>query len=164
MYFKEDDENICSLLRIYNLGGFVVNGSDLFDIQSGGSYSDEDLEPDAEFEETSSYKRFVEDLRGMSQKWDNDWKNEGSWTDWNSVHAKYVPKMVIECVTASPGQNEIEGYLERLGFQRIGPFRKLKHEVSQLSFWAMSGEDFCEAIGYVCKYDERKNEVTACAA
>jgi hypothetical protein len=151
MYFKADDQEICSLLYLYHLGGYVVNGVDELEDQYG--------------DHASSFDYFVKDLRGMCEAYDRKVYNNGDGFSYESLHGKYVPKMVIQAVTASPGQDEQAEWLKRIGFTPSGPFSKLKHSGTTLTFWHMSGHEFVKSIGYVCKYDPANQESEAsCAA
>lgn len=147
MYFKEDDTNICSLLRIVELGGRVVGGSEELDRQDG--------EDDEDGDGSIPFDIFVKHLVSMCGKWDAQvnllWSGR-----WSYFCTKYVPKMVIQAVTATPGQEFAEEYLERIGFTKSGPFSKLKHPGTKLTFWHMTGDDFCASIGYESQYDDRK--------
>jgi hypothetical protein len=146
MYFQEDDTNICSLLRIVDLGGLVVGGTEELMRQDGEDDEDDGSIP---------FYVFVKQLVKMCGRWD-DKINENDPGQWSSYITKYVPKMVIQAVTATPGQEFAEEHLERIGFTKSGPFRKLKHPGTKLTFWHMTGDDFCASIGYESKYDERK--------
>lgn len=153
MYFKEDDTNVCSLLRIVELGGLVVNAY-------GALVRQEENDDDDEDDGSIPFDIFVKHLVKMCENWDRDINKE--WNGrWSYFGTKYVPKMVIQAVTATPGQEFAEEYLERIGFTKSGPFRKLKHPGTKLTFWHMTGEDFCASIGYESQYDERKKEKTA---
>jgi hypothetical protein len=150
MYFKNDQYEICSLLYLYQLGGYVVNGADELDDQYG--------------DHSTSFDRFVKDLRGLCEAYDKKSYDNDDGYPYTSIHGKYVPKMVIQAVTASPGQDEQAEWLRKIGFTPSGPFSKLKHSGTTLTFWHMSGDKFAEAIGYVCKYDPANKEKLACAA
>lgn len=156
MYFKEDDTNVCSLLRIVELGGLVVDGDE------GLSRQDDDYDYDYDYDDDDDdddgripFDVFVNQLVSMCKRWDDkiDKNYNGRW---GYFATKYVPKMVIQAVTATPGQEYPEEYLERIGFTKSGPFEKLKHPGTKLTFWHMTGEDFCASIGYESQYDERK--------
>ena len=148
MYFREDDTNICSLLRIVELGGMVVGGSEEL-------FRQDDEDDDDDDDGSIPFDIFVKHLLKMCRKWDDsvnaDWNGR-----WSYFGTKYVPKMVIQAVTATPGQEFAEEYLEKIGFTKSGPFRKLKHPGTKLTFWHMTGDDFCASIGYESKYDDRK--------
>ena len=150
MYFKEDDTNICSLLRIVELGGRVVNAYEKLSHQSD-DYDDDDDDDDGRI----PFDTFVKHLVNLCKRWDDSVNADYSGR-WPYYITKYVPKMVIQAVTATPGQEFAEEYLERIGFTKSGPFRKLKHPGTKLTFWHMTGDDFCASIGYKSQYDDRK--------
>lgn len=156
MYFKEDDTNVCSLLRIANLGGKVVTAQETLMYQNDEDYG------------VSGYDSFVKELREMCKVWDDrvlkQWSQSAERALWDRYYTKYVPKMVIQAVTATPGQEDAEAILEQIGFQKSGPFSKLKHPGTKLTFWMMSGDDFCQSIGYTSKYDPRVTKEVVCAA
>lgn len=147
MYFREDDTNICSLLRIVELGGKVVGGYEDLIRQDG----DDDEDGDGSI----PFGIFVKHLRKMCGDWDRKINSEWSGR-WSYFGTKYVPKMVIQAVTATPGQEFAEAHLEKIGFTKSGPFSKLKHPGTKLTFWHMTGDDFCASIGYESQYDDRK--------
>lgn len=145
MYFKEDNTNVCSLLRIVELGGLVVDAYENLSRQDGEDDGDGSI----------PFNIFVEQLVRMCKNWDDKINADYS-GEWSSYTTRYVPKMVIQAVTATPGQEFAEEYLERIGFTKSGPFSKLKHPGTKLTFWHMTGDDFCASIGYESKYDDRK--------
>lgn len=155
MYLMEDQHGVCSRLHLMSLPGKVPTAQDSLLMQGA----------------MIPYETFVEQLRKLFTNWDRgvektfnehkarfpnyDMLQKGPWEWWN---AKFIPKMaVVEAVTCS-GQPEVEEYLRKLGFQEVGPFKKLKHKVTTITVWIAHAPELCERVGYVCEYDTRTEE------
>ena len=148
MRFERSNTNVCSLLHLYYLGGEVVDGAE----ELGQQWDDD------EYDAVIPFDIFLEHLVKLCRDWDakifKEWQS-GDNPRWDWFGTQYVPKMVIQAVTATPGQDHIEDYLVRIGFTKSGPFSKMKHPGTKLTFWHINGTEFTENIGYVSKYDPR---------
>lgn len=134
--------SVCNLLRLSHLPGGYVTSDD-----NELSYSS-----------PMPFDVFVAQLVELCEA--HDMTQGDNWARWSANH---VPKCAVILVVTTDLQPASNEYLERLGFASSGPFEKIKHQNSKLIVWTMHAPAFCEAIGYVSKYDPRTKEV-ACAA
>lgn len=72
-------------------------------------------------------------------------QHDKGWGDNKIYHAKNMA--VVQAITIS-SQPKTEEALEKLGFTRFGPLKKLKHPSTTLSVWLMAIPDFLKAIDW----------------
>ena len=106
-----------------------------------------------EMQAINTFELFVKHLKKACADYDATISFE-----WKHYAAAYIPKLaIVEAYTCS-WQPEAEKNLEELGFIKIGPFKKLKHKVTDLTVWIIGADDLCRRIGYVCSKDPRTPE------
>jgi hypothetical protein len=102
--------------------------------------------------------KFKEHIRDLMKKWDADVKENRSGYTWYQSETGYVPKLAAVIAWTASGQQVTMSHFRSLGFKEIGPFEKLKHPDSTLTFWIIPADDLCKAVGYISKYDPRTVE------
>ncbi len=128
----EEDENTCSILHLV---GFGEQSPTYDEDENGGTKSDH----------ASSFSKFKAHLRDVVRLWDEGY-DKHYYDVTQPAASKKVHRMAYVDATTCSLQPRAEKYLEKLGFQKIGPFSKLKHSNTVLTLWVMAAPDFIEAI------------------
>jgi hypothetical protein len=94
---------------------------------------------------TKTYETFLKECKEVAEEYDLRAKKRFGLS---SGHNQCLHRMAVVMAATSHLQKKTEEYLERMGFVRSGPFKKLKHKGSDLSIWLMPASAFMEVIGY----------------
>ena len=138
----ELDDYVCTAIRLMGFG------------ETTSTFDEPDIGIDA-----PPYEIFVKHLFGCMKDHDQDWHDDLADDDdditFGNNHAKYFPCLGVCYAFVTSGQKGTIENLTKFGFNKSGPFTKLKHSDSEIYCFSMGCDDMAKKVGYVSKYDPR---------
>jgi len=138
---KSNSYSVCSLARLSGFGEETVSNEVNNPNQSGPQLP---------------LDKFKSHIKGLMKTWDDGVQEEHF--GWKKSNSNYIPKLAAVWACTASGQKVTMEHFRSLGFKEIGPYEKLKHPDSTLTFWFISADQLCRELGYVSKYDPRTKE------